>query len=95
MAQWIWPQQGLLEHGGPRAHIGIKRMGELDPKAFSNACKQIFSGDNAEVNAALLCSKWEAEIKKPEWHPFDVVRIGGKEMVQKSVSMTNRFFIQY
>ena len=70
-------------------------MGELDPKAFSNACKQIFPGDNAKVNAALLCSKWEAEIKKPEWHPLDVVRIGGKEMVQKSVSMTNRFFIQY
>ncbi|XP_066344058.1 factor of DNA methylation 1-like [Miscanthus floridulus] len=39
---------GLLEHGGPRAHIGIKRMGELDPKAFSNACKQIFPGDNAK-----------------------------------------------
>ncbi|CAN6247986.1 unnamed protein product [Urochloa humidicola] len=71
---------GLLEHGGARAHIGIKRMGELDPKAFSNACKKILPEENVEVNAVILCSKWEAEIKKPEWHPFDVVAVGGKDM---------------
>ncbi|CAL5035224.1 unnamed protein product [Urochloa decumbens] len=61
---------GLLEHGGARAHIGIKRMGELDPKAFSNACKQILPEENVEVNAAILCSKWEAEIKKTRMAPF-------------------------
>ncbi|TVU13448.1 hypothetical protein EJB05_40505, partial [Eragrostis curvula] len=71
---------GLLEHGGPRAHIGIKRMGELDPKAFSNACKQILPAENADVNTAILCSKWDADIKTPEWHPFEVVMVDGKEM---------------
>ncbi|XP_062184383.1 factor of DNA methylation 1-like [Phragmites australis] len=73
---------GLLQHGGARAHIGLKRMGELDPKAFSIACKQILPADNADVIAAILCSKWEAETKNPEWHPFEVVMVGGKEMVQ-------------
>jgi hypothetical protein len=61
----------LLEHGGAQAHIGIKRMGELDPKAFSNACKQILPLEKAKVNAAILCSTLEAKIKnKIRMAPF-------------------------
>jgi hypothetical protein len=55
-------------------------MGELDLKAFSKACQKERT-ENAEVTAAFLCSKWEAEIKNPDWHPFRVVTIDGKEMV--------------
>ena len=55
-------------------------MGELDLQEISNACRK-FSKEDAEVTAAIICSKWEAEIKNPEWHPFRVVMVDGKEMV--------------
>ncbi|KQK08877.1 factor of DNA methylation 1 [Brachypodium distachyon] len=73
-------ENGLLDLSGGQAHIGIKRMGELDLKAFSNACRQKSSKEDAEVTAAILCSKWEAEIKNPDWHPFKVVMVDGKAM---------------
>jgi len=72
-------ENGLLDLSGGQTHIGIKRMGELDLKAFSKACQKERT-ENAEVTAAFLCSKWEAEIKNPDWHPFRVVTIDGKEM---------------
>ncbi|XP_044976390.1 factor of DNA methylation 1-like isoform X3 [Hordeum vulgare subsp. vulgare] len=62
-----------------RANIGIKRMGELDLKSFAIACGRKLSKEDAEVTAAILCSKWEAEIKNPEWHPFRVVMVNGKK----------------
>ncbi|KQK08773.1 factor of DNA methylation 1 [Brachypodium distachyon] len=70
---------GLLDIITGRANIGIKRMGELDLKSFTVACKHKLSKQDAEVTAAILCSKWEAEIKNPEWHPFRVVMVDGKE----------------
>jgi hypothetical protein len=73
--------QGLLDLSGGQAHIGIKRMGELDLEAFSKACRKKCSTEDAEVTAAFLCSKWEAEIKNPDWHPFRAVMVDGKEMV--------------
>nr|CAB3477709.1 unnamed protein product [Digitaria exilis] len=73
-------ENGLLDISGGRAHIGIKRMGELDLKAFSKACQKKCSGEDVEVTAAFLCSKWETEIKNPDWHPFRIVIADGKEM---------------
>ncbi|XP_044962298.1 protein INVOLVED IN DE NOVO 2-like [Hordeum vulgare subsp. vulgare] len=73
-------ENGLLNLPGGGAHIGIKRMGELDLKAFSNALGQKLSKEEAEVTAAILCSKWEAEIRNPEWHPFRTVMVDGKEV---------------
>ncbi|XP_025814407.1 protein INVOLVED IN DE NOVO 2-like isoform X2 [Panicum hallii] len=73
-------QKGLLDISGGQSHIGIKRMGELDLKAFSKACRKKCSEEDAEVTAAFLCSKWEAEIKNPDWHPFRIVMADGKEM---------------
>ncbi|CAO2170732.1 unnamed protein product [Urochloa humidicola] len=73
-------ENGLLDISGGQAHIGIKRMGELDLKAFSKACQKKCSEEDAEVTAAFLCSKWESEIKNPDWHPFRTIIADGKEM---------------
>ncbi|CAM0913657.1 unnamed protein product [Alopecurus aequalis] len=70
---------GLQNITTGRANIGIKRMGELDLKSFVIACKHRMSKDDTEVTAAILCSKWQAEIKKLEWHPFRVVMVDGKK----------------
>lgn len=64
-----------------RANIGIKRMGELDLKAFGIACKKRLPKEDAEVISATLCSKWQEEIRNPSWHPFKVKVVDGKEMV--------------
>jgi hypothetical protein len=74
--------QGFQELSVGRTIIGIKRMGELDPKAFGNACKKSLSKDDAELVSATLCSKWDAEIRNPNWHPFRVVVINEKATVQ-------------
>ncbi|XP_066317295.1 factor of DNA methylation 1-like isoform X2 [Miscanthus floridulus] len=63
-----------------RANIGIKRMGELDLKAFGIACRKRLSKADAAVTSALLCSKWEEEIRNPNWYPFKVKVVDGKEM---------------
>nr|XP_010911457.2 factor of DNA methylation 5 [Elaeis guineensis] len=76
---------GLKEMLSGRTLIGIKRMGELDEKPFQTACKQRCSKDNADVNAIMLCSKWQDELRKPEWHPFKVITVDGKpqEIIQE------------
>uniref|UniRef100_A0A0A9B7S5 Factor of DNA methylation 1-5/IDN2 domain-containing protein n=1 Tax=Arundo donax TaxID=35708 RepID=A0A0A9B7S5_ARUDO len=74
---------GLQKMSGTRPAIGVKRMGELDHKAFLAACKEKIAKDDEE-ELALLCSKWEAEISQPEWHPFQVIVDGqAKEIIQK------------
>jgi len=69
-----------------RANIGIKRMGDLDLKSFASACKHKMSKEDAEVTASILCSKWENEIKNPEWYPFRVIidaSGNGKEILRE------------
>ncbi|WVZ72076.1 hypothetical protein U9M48_020591 [Paspalum notatum var. saurae] len=70
---------GFKELGDRRANIVIKRMGELDLKAFSDACKKRLPEEDEEATS-ILCSKWEAEIRDPNWHPFVVRVVDGKEM---------------
>ncbi|PNT72387.1 hypothetical protein BRADI_2g43557v3 [Brachypodium distachyon] len=70
---------GLRDTITGRTNIGIKRMGDLDLKSFAIACKSKFSKEDAEVSASILCSKWQEEIKNPDWHPFRVVMENGKE----------------
>ncbi|KAL8502070.1 hypothetical protein ACS0TY_021259 [Phlomoides rotata] len=61
---------------GFRAKIGIKRMGEIDPKAFKKACKQRFPPEDSETKALELCSLWQENLRNPHWHPFRVVKNG-------------------
>ncbi|CAN6310270.1 unnamed protein product [Urochloa humidicola] len=49
-------------------HFGVKRMGELNQKAFHAACKGRIAKDDFDVEFALICSKWEHEIRQPGWY---------------------------
>lgn len=57
----VW--QGFLDLTNGRGNIGIKRIGKLEEKAFLNACKTQLPKDDAEFTAAILYSKWEAQIE--------------------------------
>jgi XH domain len=73
--------QGLSDMLTGRALIGIKRMGEIDEKPFHVACKHKFSKGDAEYQAAMLSSKWQDELKNPEWHPFKMITLNDKTEV--------------
>jgi hypothetical protein len=49
-------------------NFGVKRMGYLDQKAFRAACKNRIAEDDFDVEFTLLLSKWEDEIRQPEWY---------------------------
>lgn len=65
--------QGLQDSSSARALIGVRRMGDLDPKPFVNACKMKFRKDEVEEKAIESCSKWDSHLRDPSWHPFKVV----------------------
>ncbi|KAJ4756886.1 XH/XS domain-containing protein [Rhynchospora pubera] len=69
---------GLTDMLTRQTVIGIKRMGEIDEKPFQVACKRKFAKGDAEYQAAVLSSKWQDELKNPEWHPFKIVTVGDK-----------------
>ncbi|XP_030928919.1 protein INVOLVED IN DE NOVO 2 [Quercus lobata] len=60
-----------------RAHIGVKRMGELDSKPFHEAMKRKYNEEEAEDRASELCSLWEEYLKDPDWHPLKVIAVDG------------------
>ncbi|KAK1272120.1 hypothetical protein QJS04_geneDACA021606 [Acorus gramineus] len=63
-----------------RTSIGIKRMGEIDQKAFLIACNQRYA-EPADLKAAELCSKWQEEIKNSQWQPHKIVIVADKPEV--------------
>lgn len=63
---------------GRKTLIGIKRMGEINSKTFLKACQERFSRDEAQIEAATQCSKWQEDLKNSDWHPFRVVESNGK-----------------
>ncbi|ESQ27119.1 hypothetical protein EUTSA_v10018261mg [Eutrema salsugineum] len=69
---------GLRELLSDRTNIRIKRLGELDEKPFMKACKERFTGEEADVQHAMLCSKWQENLKDPAWYPFKRVGTGDK-----------------
>ncbi|KAF5766938.1 putative XS domain-containing protein [Helianthus annuus] len=60
------------------AHIGVKRMGELENKPFIDAMKRKYDESEAEDRASELCSLWEEFLRDPNWHPFKVITVNGK-----------------
>jgi hypothetical protein len=56
-------------------------MGELDTGPFHEAMMKRYNVEEAEDKATELCSLWEEYLKDPDWHPFKVVMIDGKEKV--------------
>ncbi|KAG7552071.1 putative domain XH, partial [Arabidopsis thaliana x Arabidopsis arenosa] len=71
--------RGLRDLSGDRSStIGVKRMGEVDEKPFLKVCRQRFSGENVELEQAMLCSKWQKTLKDPSWYPFKRVGTGEK-----------------
>lgn len=61
-----------------RTNIGIKRMGEIDDKAFLNESKTRFTDEEALVKASEGSSLWQENLKDPAWHPFRIREINGK-----------------
>ncbi|KAK7305733.1 hypothetical protein VNO77_43643 [Canavalia gladiata] len=66
--------KGLSSHGNVR----LKRMGELGTRPFLEGMKKNYN-EEAEKRASELCSLWEEYLKDPDWHPFKVIRVEGKE----------------
>ncbi|CAH2067945.1 unnamed protein product [Thlaspi arvense] len=69
---------GLRELLSDRTNIRIKRLGELDEKPFLKACEERFTGEEADMQHAMLCSKWQENLKDAGWHPFKRVGTEGK-----------------
>lgn len=80
-----WRAVKMIKHG-------IKRMGELDPKAFANACNQTLSEED-DVVSALLWSNGKAEISNSGWNPFRVVTFDGEDRVQEFTNVAFFFYL--
>ncbi|XP_024968306.1 protein INVOLVED IN DE NOVO 2-like [Cynara cardunculus var. scolymus] len=66
-----------LKDNTARAHIGVKRMGELDVKPFLIAAKKNRSVKGGADNAIKLASLWEERLRDPSWHPFKITTTNG------------------
>ncbi|GAB2299827.1 hypothetical protein Dimus_033879 [Dionaea muscipula] len=72
--------KGLGTMQSTRMTVGIKRMGEVDPKPFYNACSKMFCSEELEEKSAELCSFWQEKVYNSNWHPFKRQTINGKEI---------------
>ncbi|KAJ3693695.1 hypothetical protein LUZ60_009175 [Juncus effusus] len=88
---------GLEEILDGRTLIGIKRMGELDPKSFRAACRRKFGNDDLEARIAEVVSFWQDELKKPSWHPYKRVEINGetKEVVNDDDTQLRELWLEF
>ncbi|KAI3952357.1 hypothetical protein MKX01_005224 [Papaver californicum] len=80
-----------LKEMGSRAVIRVKRMGELDPTPFQDACKKKYSSDAADVNASLLCTYWQDELRDSNWFPFVNVKVGENKYKILSLTLSETF----
>ncbi|XP_021734063.1 factor of DNA methylation 1-like [Chenopodium quinoa] len=64
-----------------RTNIGVKRMGEINSKAFETECKKRFTGDEVQIKASEESSLWQEKLTNPAWHPFKIT--GDKEVIDE------------
>ncbi|CAN0896291.1 Factor of DNA methylation 1 [Linum grandiflorum] len=57
--------------------IGIKNMGEINPKAFEQVCSERFQVDS-QTKQMELCSTWQSEISHSTWNPFKHAHVDGE-----------------
>ncbi|KAF9596484.1 hypothetical protein IFM89_012215 [Coptis chinensis] len=70
----------IFEETFLEAGVGVKRMGELQVEPFKDAWKRKYCPEEADEKATQLCSLWDDYLRNPEWHPFEVVNVGGLAM---------------
>lgn len=71
--------EGLTEmFNSGQSTIGIKRMGEIDYKAFLKKCEESFPHEEAQMEALTLCSLWQDNLTNSAWHPFRVIEFDDK-----------------
>ncbi|GJN13567.1 hypothetical protein PR202_gb00285 [Eleusine coracana subsp. coracana] len=61
--------------------IGVKEMGKLDEEVLLRACELKGAKGDLELEATLVCTKWQNEISKTNWHPFRITIIDGEAKV--------------
>lgn len=82
--------EGMLN---PRSIFYIKRMGEVDRKAFQDICQQSCTAEDWEEKSATLCSLWERRVRNARWHPFKRITIDGKLQVHFSVKQKHQYIV--
>lgn len=60
-----------------RSTLLVKRMGEINRKAFDDMCSEKYSNGDWQEISAELCSLWERYLGDSNWHPFKRVKNGG------------------
>nr|DAD39561.1 TPA_asm: hypothetical protein HUJ06_013884 [Nelumbo nucifera] len=76
---------GLQDVSTSNHVIGVKRLGDLDDKPFFKAVKHKRSGKMEEEKSFDLSKKaidlwslWDRRIRDAQWHPFKIIKVGGK-----------------
>ncbi|TYI62763.1 hypothetical protein E1A91_D10G270300v1 [Gossypium mustelinum] len=57
--------------------LRVKRMGEIDQKAFKVACSLKFQDEDWREPCAKARSLWQHNVQDPKWHPFKKINIRG------------------
>ncbi|TYH51598.1 hypothetical protein ES332_D10G286900v1 [Gossypium tomentosum] len=68
---------GLNDVLTSRTTLVVKRMGEIDQKAFEVASSGKFPNKDWQETCAKLCSLWQQNVQDPKWHPFKMINIRG------------------
>ncbi|KAA3481851.1 Nif-specific regulatory [Gossypium australe] len=69
--------QGLNDFLNNQTNLRVKRMGEIDQKAFEVACSLKFPDEDWRETCAKACSLWQHNVQDPRWHPFKMINIRG------------------
>ncbi len=74
--------------------LKIKRMGELDSRAFQEICAVKFSNEDWQEISARLCAEWVETVQDPHWHPFKNVTVNNQLLVRSDHSFY-KFLVFY